>query len=249
MLSLTAEGSKPRTIVNEIARDSEDFLGEKIEISPKTIPRVVKKQVNALLLFERLVELPHISDLWIIDDAFARLPFKGGEHRKHWSPIILDLRTRYCLASCLFPNRDEDITIETLKAAIQHAKRVPSQIMCDDYEAQINGIRRLLPLAEIDAKSKGENYGHINEIESFISLVRGLGISRRGHRSFTNLQAKLELVRFYYNFLRPHGSLGGETPASLAGVLYPKTFRWEKFLRFVRWYINSRGGTTKPSGD
>jgi len=247
VLSLTTDGSRPCAISHEIARDSDDFLDKKIRISPKTIPRLVRKYTRITLQFERLAEPEHMSDLWTIDDQFERFPFRGG-HKEYWIVNVLDLCTRYCLVSCVFPSREEYATVEALKLAIQRAKRVPSRIICDGYEAQIRGIKKLLPLAEIDSKSKKESYGHINEIESYNNLLRRSGVSRRGHRSLINLQSKLELFRLYYNFLRPHGSLENKTPASLAGISYPQTSRWSKLLRFAQWYIHSRNKSLRPNG-
>jgi len=247
VLPLTAAGLRPRAIADEIARDSEEFLSKKIEISTQTIPRLVRRYVPILLRFERLAEPKHMSDLWTIDDMFERIRIKKG-YKIYWIVNILDLRTRYCLASCVFPGRDEHITIEALKSAIQRAKRVPSLITCDEYQAQIRGIKNLLPSAEIDSKSKEESYGHINEIEAFNNLVRRANITRRGSRSLVYLQSKLDLFRFDYNFFRLHGSLEKETPASLAGIPYPQTFRWSELLRYARWFLISRSNSVQPGG-
>ena len=54
----------------------------------------------------------------------------------------------------------------------------------------------------IDSKSKKEDFGHINLIESLHSFIRRSGIKKRGRfRSIENLRAFLELVRVYHNFL------------------------------------------------
>lgn len=247
VLPLTAAGLRPRAIIDEIARDSEEFLGKKICISRQTIPELLKRYVPVVLKFERLAEPAHMSDFWIIDDMFERFPFRGS-HKAYWIVNILDLRTRYCLASCVFPGRDENITIESLKLAIQRAKRAPNSIKCDDYAAQIHGIKNLLPLAEIDAKSKAESYGHINEIEAFNNIMRRANITRRGSRSLASLQVKLDLIRLDYNFFRSHGSLDNEAPARLAGFPYPQTSKWSELISYSQLFVTSQGKSTQIEG-
>jgi hypothetical protein len=43
----------------------------------------------------------------------------------------------------------------------------------------------------------------------------------------------LDVLRFYYNFMRIHESLG-KTPAQAAGYRYPACQDWPSLLRYVR---------------
>jgi transposase InsO family protein len=48
--------------------------------------------------------------------------------------------------------------------------------------------------------------------------------------SFANLKEQLKEWQFCYNYQRPHGSLGGKTPAMYSGSLVDKTPAWEDVI-------------------
>jgi hypothetical protein len=49
-------------------------------------------------------------------------------------------------------------------------------------------------------------------------------------------EAMLDGWFVFYNFLRPHSSLGGKTPAEVAGIKLDLTNRWESLIDLaIKW--------------
>ena len=171
-------------------------------------------------------------------------PNCGREIRKlrSWIIVIQDLGTKYILTTYLSLGcRTSGATRDAMKLAMERAKGIPICIKSDSLQSQILGIKEFCPHINIIAKTKRRYYSWINEIEGLISYIRRAGISRRGSRSPESLQNRLGLLRFDYNFLKPHSSLGGETPAMVAGIVYPEVSTWFELISFAYSYINSRG--------
>lgn len=268
VLALTAEGARPRMITKQITRISK-LAGRKASISTHSVWSLVRKAIINPLRFEFLAKREvEATRIWVIDDAFERFPARGlddtfgrfpargrkrfsargGRRVVGWITNIYELGTNYWLAAYVSLERDKDITSEAFRLAVKRAKGTPLKVKCDGLRSHVLGIRELYPWIEIDSRKKDLNYGWINEIESLHNTMRQAGISRHGFRSPKNLQARLELFRLHYNFLRSHESLEGETPARVAGIIYPQTSDWSEFIRFARWYVlsqknwRSRGG-------
>lgn len=64
-----------------------------------------------------------------------------------------------------------------------------------------------------------------NLIESFFSKFKAHYKSNRDLKSFDSVNKLLTCFFFFYNYIRPHGSLNNETPARVAGVKYSELSR------------------------
>lgn len=232
ILRWIVEGRSPVNIANDIREN----YG--VRVSPQTIINVIKRYVNFFLQFESTRRHKLESKVWQIDDTPQIFPKSGGTtvldaiRRLAWITNVLAVDPRYWLSAYVSLDRTEINTSKAMKMAVQRAKYAPIKVKCDAYRGHIAGIRRVYPFIEIDWKSKKENFGYINLIESLHSFIRRKGIRKRGRfRSIENLQVFIELLRIYYNFLHIHKALG-TTPAAKAGVA-PSFNSWSDFIRYV----------------
>ena len=241
VLALTAGGLRPRGITEAIVRES-TRTGHKVSMSTHTVRNLVKTCIKSPLEFELLTKREEATREWVIDDAYQRFPLENRKRIVGWITNIFELGTVYWLVAHVSLRRDKDVTSEAFGLAVKRAKGAPLHVKSDGLRSNILGIKELYPQVIIDSKTKKQDYGWINELEGLHNIMRGAGISRRGFRSLRNLQARLDLLRFHYNFLRPHSSLKGEgeTPARVAGILYPQTSNWSEFIRFTHWYVDSQ---------
>ncbi len=238
VFDLSVNGLRPKAIINEIVSVSR-MLNQEIRMSAQTIRNLISRYVKILLQFELLAIREEPSTRWVIDDAWGRVPTETGR-TVLWITNILELGTKCWLVAHVSLGRSKDVTSEAFKLAAKRAKGAPLHIKCDGLKSHIRGIKGSCPGVVIHSKKKKEDFSWINEIESLHSFMRRARISRRGFRSPGNLQDRLNLLRLYYNFLRPHGSLDGETPARVAGISYPRTSSWSELIRFAYSYVNSK---------
>jgi hypothetical protein len=201
---------------------------------------IIKRLVEKFLEFE--VKLRHRleSREWQIDDTPEIFPRseKGdsnSEGKKSgfvWITNVLAVNSPYWLSANVSRDRSAEESYKAFTMAVKRAKYAPVKVRCDGYEGHVKGIRNGYPFVYIDSKSKKENFGHINFIESLHSFIRRKGIKKRGRfRSVENLQYIVELLRIYYNFLHVHTALG-TTSAAKAGIA-PPFKSWGEFIRYV----------------
>ncbi|MCK4247635.1 MAG: integrase core domain-containing protein, partial [Methanomicrobia archaeon] len=77
------------------------------------------------------------------------------------------------------------------------------------------GISRTLHIREIAITNEERNN---NKIERFNGTVRQRNKVQRGLKEIPSSRIFVEGFKNYYNFIRPHMSLNGKTPAEEAGI-------------------------------
>lgn len=263
VLDLAARGRKSKEIVEEVKRES-SLLGQRVTMSVQSIPNLIKRYVEMLLLFEQFVPRKETPSEWQIDDSPQRFSEKkslieqmpkvdpqvcqtaAGEFEKRrrffWITNVFQVENRYWLSALASINRGQRESENALKLALKRAKCAPGSIRCDGSKSHIRGIKKCLQHVPILSKTKKQDYAWINMIERLHRTMRGLAIKkRRPFRSLETLQYLVELVRVYYNFLRPHEALSGDTPAKRAGIAYPHG-GWSDLIRYAQKIIRKYEG-------
>ncbi len=69
-----------------------------------------------------------------------------------------------------------------------------------------------------------------NLIESFNKTFKALYKTKKGFNSFEKANNLIYLFIFHYNFIRPHGSLNGSTPAEVAGFSTNNSNKYNWFI-------------------
>jgi len=144
---------------------------------------------------------------------------------------VIDEDTSYWLAVIASP-RNKHAAMKALNSSVKRAKRFPDRIKgdaCPSYPPACNAI---LPASVFqDFKSKKEAYGHINIVERLNRTLRkSLPAGERRFRTSEALRYFVELVRFYYNYIRPHRGLDGRTPAEEAGSSSLSENKWQSLI-------------------
>lgn len=232
IFDLAVRGMAPRDIAEIISKR----YGSLFDVSPQTIMNIIKQWIRLFQKFEDKRKHRLNSEEWQIDDTPQIFPKSTKNSRCIWITNVLAVEPRYWLSAYVSEQRTEKASILALELAYKRAKYGPVRFRCDGYKGHKSAIHKVFPFAMIDSKSKEEDFGHINLIESLHSFIRRSGIKKRGRfRSIENLQAFLELVRVYHNFLRPHGAIG-TTPAARVGIA-PMFSSWNDLLRYVHRHL------------
>ena len=168
---------------------------------------------------------PQLSGKWNVDEMAIKVKggsrFQGSEGQYKWLWNVLDKETRFQLASEISETKTEVDGMLVLQKAKAIAKAVPKKITTDKLGSYPIAIER----AFINEKDKpihrrivsGAGTPHANEwAERLHNTIRERNKVQRGwKKDDTPLK---EGQRLYYNFIRPHQTLDGKTPAQKAGL-------------------------------
>ena len=118
--------------------------------------------------------------------------------------------SRRWLSSFVACDRSFESSLKAVSAGIKKLKNPPVGLKCDGHQPYVQ-VATVLGM-EVDSKSKSEDFSHVNLIERMHGTARGYGLLKKSFGSIAHLQILVDIVRHYYNFLRPHEALSGKTP-------------------------------------
>jgi len=159
---------------------------------------------------------PQVGDKWLADECVLKL--KDG--KKYWLINVIDYDTRFLLASRLSNARGiKDICL-TFKKAKDRAKKSPKLMLTDGWKAYVEGCELVFGGAArhvVTTPFKKKELS-TNIVERWHGTLRDRLKPMRGMDKSETQQLILEGFVFNYNYLRPHESLKGKTPAEAAKV-------------------------------
>jgi transposase-like protein len=190
------------------------------------------KRLTKIALAEARNYTPQVSDKWLADECVLKL--KDG--KKYWLINVIDYHTRFLLASRLFSSRGIKEICLTFKAAKDRAKKSPKLMLTDGLKSYIDGCERVF----------GSDTKHVvttpferkelstNIIERWHGTLKDRLKPMRGMDKSETHQLILEGFVFNYNYLRPHESLKGKTPAEAAKI---HDFPYKSWLDVIKGQI------------
>ena len=152
------------------------------------------------------------SDEWHADETVVKIRGK-----KYYLWFVLDAETRFVVGFYL-----GDRSSTSAHAVMSQAKAWgnPRSVVTDHWDAYNMAIKTHLPNAvHIQAEDFKADISN-NLIESFNKTFKAWYKTKYGFDGFKNAYALISVFVFFYNCLRPHGSLDGLTPAQVAGLDY-----------------------------
>lgn len=170
---------------------------------------------------------PKVGKVWACDETVLKLDKK----RKVWFWDIIDLKTRYLIASRVSTTR----TTKDAALLMDKAKRItgiePEKIITDKLYAYWDGIELVFGADTEHVQSspftKGDN---TSKIERWHSTLKERTKVMKAFRNVDTLIQFTDGFQAYYNFLKPHYSLIGKTPAEAAKVKYDVK-NWQDICR------------------
>lgn len=167
--------------------------------------------------------LDFASDEWHMDETVVKI---AGI--KHYLWLIIDSETRFVIGFHLSPRRDSPQAFSLLTEASTHG--TPQSLVSDRYSAYKVPVKSVFNDAKhIRVESFKDDISN-NLIECFNKQFKAWYKTKQG---FSNLQSANNLISmfiFFFNFVRPHSALGGQTPAQVAGLKLSKKQKREYLL-------------------
>jgi transposase-like protein len=173
---------------------------------------------------------PDTGYVWMADETVIDIAGK-----QYWLLDVIDVKTRFLLASRLSPNRwMEDINI-VLKEAYQRSGKIPKSIMTDHLEAYVRAIPSTFGAGAKHVQvKKFTSKPNNNIIERMQGTIKSRTKIMRDLKSLDTARLILDGFFVHYNYMRPHETLskGGNdtTPAQKANIKFPYE-NWEQLVR------------------
>jgi transposase-like protein/predicted RNA-binding Zn-ribbon protein involved in translation (DUF1610 family) len=178
-----------------------------------------------------------VGEIWHSDEMTVNIREEGKKNNREWIWNLMDGKTRYLLACKITKHRNIKDAQKPLKDAKKRANKRPDAIVTDGLPAYNRAIKN----EYYDSKAVIRN-PHIrlksfevrpnnNIVERLNGTVRERLKVMRGLDSEMTAEQMMDSFRVYYNYIRPHQSLNGMTPAEICDI--PINLSGNKWLKMI----------------
>jgi putative transposase len=166
-----------------------------------------------------------IGSEWVADETVLKI---GGSQLWLWD--IIDTHSRVLLASRLSRSRTTKDAQILIDRAVKFAGKEPKTVLTDQLPSYLDMFYgkdaehlQGSPFSTKDGEST-------SKIERWHGTLKARTKVMRGLKNFETALDFTDAYLAYYNFMRPHESLDGKTPAEFAGIKYPYR-NWDDVIR------------------
>ena len=232
----------------KIAKNLRKFFG--VEVSFQKIHEWIQKYVPQVDGYLSQFK-PQLSGIWCADETVLKIrpqtPLTDEDRRKgvrrrgaqYWFWDAIDKETRFLVGSHLSNTRTMDDATAFFRDCARNTPR-PKAIVTDELGVYHRGINRVYysrfkdrRVEHVHASGFGARMNN-QLIERFHGTLKDRTKPMRGLVS-PDTQV-LRGFQIHYNFLRPHTSLGGHTPAESAQVCLPFENGWGDLVRWATYH-------------
>lgn len=206
------EGFSVRKIQNQIAKVFE------VSVSQVTIWKWITKYSNLVKKYVMTLK-PQLSGFWHEDETV--IPCEG---KNIWFWEMIDEDTKFLVASHVSATRTLEDTIAIFEKALQQSKVRPKAVFVDGSHVYNRAFNKVFYTLRKDTRPElVQRVGvRTRETNNIVERLHGTLKDRtkpmRGFKDFNSTKAILEGYTVHYNFVRPHQSLKGKTPAQASGL-------------------------------
>jgi len=182
---------------------------------------------------------PDVGSVWVADETVLKL-----DGKKVWFWDIIDSKTRFLIATHISPTRTIKDAQMLMKKAHNRTGKIPRVIYTDKLAAYLDGIE--LTFGADTKHKQGSPFNvesNTNLIERFHGTLKARTKIMRGLKDIDTARLFTRGWLLYYNYLRPHESLRGRTPAQVAGAKYPYR-NWQDIVASRRIETTSLANAT-----
>jgi len=159
--------------------------------------------------------VPKVSDKWHADETVENV---NGKNRWLWN--LLDSESRFLIASRLTKGRTDVDARNLFLDGLDRTNKAPTTIVTDGLVSYANAYDETLKYKGVKhiRKPRFVDLANNNRIERLHSSMRERTKVMRGFDSDSTASDRMQGYRLYYNFMRPHMALNGQTPAQAANL-------------------------------
>lgn len=173
-----------------------------------------------------------LSGKFYVDETMIKC---DGEYKWFWE--IIDADTKFLVATHLSWERTIEEVIKLFKQAKKRSAERPKRVVVDGLWAYEKGFKKVFYSRYKEHRVEFVRRAGIKarETNNVIERLHGTLKDRlkplRGLKSEETAKVWLDGWFVYYNFLRPHLSLKGKTPAEACGIDLKIENGWEDLIR------------------
>ena len=205
-----------------------------LEIAHTTLFYWIAKYIRIMDEYTRQFK-PQLSEIWNVDEMMVSI---NGDWFYLWN--VIDDETRFHLASVISKERKTADARKVLITAKKrsHGKR-PSFIITDGLKSYVKAVddefhtlkRDTIHVSNVGIRGKHFDRGDFdnNLVERLHGTIRERNKTQRGLKD--EYSAFIRGHQLYYNFIRPHESLYGKTPAEIAGIEIEGNNKWLSLMK------------------
>ena len=203
-------------------------------VSQVTILNWIKKYSKLVKEFVTTLT-PKLSGFWHEDETVLKC-----EGRNVWFWEMIDEDTRFLVASHISGTRTLEDTIAMFKKGYNQSKVRPKAVFVDGSFVYKPAFNKVFWTMRKDTRPELIQRVGIRTIETNNMVERLHGTLKdrtkpmRGLKSFESTKAMLEGFAIHYNYVRPHQSLNGKTPAQAARMQAPTN--WKSLIEAATHY-------------
>jgi len=212
-----------------------------LKVNASTILRWIQRYTELMEGYASEL-VPQVSDKWHADETVENV---NGKNRWLWN--LMDSESRFLIASRLTKGRTDVDARNLFLDGLDRTKKAPTAIVTDGLVSYANAYDETLRYkgAKHIRKPRFIDLANNNRIERLHSTMRERTKVMRGFDTDPTANERMQGYRTYYNFLRPHMALNGQTPAQAANLdLNLGENRWKSMIE-----QSSQSGSNPPQNE
>jgi len=171
---------------------------------------------------------PEVADIWNHDEMKIQA---GGKWRWLWN--VMDNQTKFLITTQVSTHAMIKDSNRFFRSAKEHAKIEPEYLITDGRHSLTKSIKMEMPSTNhVRLTSLTDKRQNNQMIERLNGTVRDRVKPMRGFDNVKTAEIMTSAFRNYYNFIKPHNSIDGLTPAGMAGIgVENSENKWDELLK------------------
>ncbi|MCL5948981.1 MAG: IS6 family transposase [Candidatus Bathyarchaeota archaeon] len=189
-----------------------------VEVSHKTVFMWIKKY-SALMKDYADRITPNVGDKWRADEVYIKV---AGNMKYLFA--VMDDETRFLIAQEVAETKHQHDAKHLFQMATRLMEKQPKIMVTDGLPSYHVAAKQVLKGTEHVREIRLAGSIHNNKMERLNGEIRDREKTMRGLK--VNETPILTGYQLYHNYIRPHESLDGKTPADLCGIKIEGANKW-----------------------